>query len=242
MLDRGGTLHQVMPSKGVTLETVRPRRKGLKPVFIERETRNWVFMRFVSAQTYPANAEIKRTSTSQSLDDATILRLTDTDREDLLVWSRHGNSTQVKTNREVPNDFWVKRLRTANSTLARKSARWSIDEDCCLPPCWIREFIKGGCPCRRHDKARRQTKQSIDVVVVDTAVKQDFEGLLKKIFAILGDDAVVDDSEFTQEKSNPFFTSMGRRFFHEVGEPRMDEPRKHGKQIDDDYLSDDYGA
>ena len=140
-----------------------------------------------------------------------------------MVWSRHGKSSEVTTNRELPNNFWLKRLRTANSTVGRKSARWTRDENGCLPPCWIRDFNKSGCPCRRHEKAKRQTKQSIDVVIVDTAAQQSFDGLLLKIFDVLGEDAVIDDSELTQEKSKPFFTSLGRRFFHEVGDPKMDE-------------------
>lgn len=170
----------------------------------------------------------------QSLDHPQTLKLADTTREDLLVWSRRGKTTQSTTNRVLPPGFWIRRLRSGNLTLARKSARWTVDDDMCLPGCWIRDFCKSGCHCRRHDKARRQTQQTINVVVVDAAAKQTFEGLLQKVKEVLGEDAVIDDSMYLQLPGQEADDLLLARVFHEkafVDEQIADLLREYYKDV-----------
>lgn len=146
-------------------------------------------------------------------------RLANTDRADLLVWSRSGTATEAVTNRPVPKDFWIKRLR-AGPTAVRKRLPWTIDKEGCYPgpPCWIRDYIKDSCPCKRHERAKKQTVECCDIIVVDVSTSLNFPALLSKMLDVLGPDSVIDDSAYVLANNEKWRKVITQRLFHETAD------------------------
>lgn len=128
-----------------------------------------------------------------------------------IIWDE---KVQDKCDDESPSgccksSIWLSRLRTGHTTAERRSARWTIDGSVCSSEC-THERLLSTCPETRFRKAGAFRDHSVDVLVVDTSVKQDYEAFLGRIVSLLA----LGSERASQETAVDKETSLHDRAFY----------------------------
>lgn len=144
----------------------------------------------------------------QSSDSTLASRFEDAVGSDMTVWTWAGSSGQ-----SIPVDscVWVSRLRTGNTPIARKQARWTPDASFRYNEC-TRERLLSTSP-ETYFHAGKPFDGSVEVLVIDTAQTQCFQGFMRRIVGRLG--LQVNGEEKADNGLNDKATFIARQMFRE---------------------------